>query len=139
MQRAGAHTNWWRGHLPCPVRRPRQALVPNDEDPSMDAGNLFRDLPGKQADEQFTRLLSTPHVRIERIVSTGQGSPPGFWYDQAEAEWVALLAGTAALLIEGEAAPRVLAPGDYLHIPAHTRHRVEWTDAAQPTVWLAAH
>jgi cupin 2 domain-containing protein len=105
----------------------------------MGVGNLFRDLPDKLADEQFTQLLTTPHVRIERIVSTGQASPPGFWYDQAEAEWVMVLAGSAGLLIDGEPAPRVLAPGDYLHLPAHTRHRVEWTDGTQPTVWLAVH
>jgi len=105
----------------------------------MDAGNLFVDIPTSLAAEQFTALLTTPHLRIERIVSTGQASPPGFWYDQDRAEWVLVLAGSAGLMIEGEAAPRVLAPGDYLHIPAHTRHRVEWTDAAQPTVWLAVH
>ena len=40
-------------------------------------------------------------------------------------------------LIEGEAAPRILAPGDYVLIPPHVRHRVEWTDADEPTVWLA--
>jgi cupin 2 domain-containing protein len=105
----------------------------------MNAGNLFGDVSASLPDEQFTELLAAPHLRIERIVSTGQASPPGFWYDQQEAEWVLLLAGSAGLLIEGEAAPRVLAPGDYLHIPARTRHRVEWTDAAQPTVWLAVH
>ena len=105
----------------------------------MDVGNLFRDVPGQLADEQFTRLLTTPHVRIERIVSTGQASPPGFWYDQEDAEWVAVLAGSAGLLIEGETAPRVLGPGDYLHIPAHTQHRVEWTCVDQSTVWLAVH
>jgi cupin 2 domain-containing protein len=32
-----------------------------------------------------------------------------------------------------------MGPGDHVHIPAHRRHRVEWTDPAQPTVWLAVH
>jgi cupin 2 domain-containing protein len=105
----------------------------------MDAGNLFVDIPTSLAAEQFTALLTTPHLRMERIVSTGQASPPGFWYDEEQAEWVLVLAGSAGLLIEGETEPRVLAPGDYLHVPARTRHRVEWTDAAQPTVWLALH
>jgi cupin 2 domain-containing protein len=105
----------------------------------MDAGNLFADVPTHLQSEQFTELLTAPHLRLERIVSTGQASPPGSWYDQDRAEWVLLLAGSAGLLIEGEDAPRVLAPGDYLHIPARTRHRVEWTDAARPTVWLAVH
>jgi cupin 2 domain-containing protein len=105
----------------------------------MDAGNLFADIPTSLAAEQFTALLTTPQLRIERIVSTGQASPPGFWYDQGQAEWVLVLAGSAGLLIEGDADPRVLAPGDFLHIPAHTRHRVEWTSADAPTVWLAVH
>ena len=76
---------------------------------------------------------------VERIVSTGQASPPGFWYDQDWAEWVLVVAGHAGLLIDGEAAPRVLGPGSYLHLPAHCRHRVEWTSAEVPTVWLAVH
>jgi cupin 2 domain-containing protein len=84
-------------------------------------------------------LLATPHLRIERIVSTGQASPPGHWYDQDRVEWVILLRGSAAILFEGESAPRLLAPGDYLLIPAHARHRVEWTASDRPTVWLAVH
>ena len=66
-------------------------------------------------------------------------SPPGFWYDQAQHEWIAVLAGSAGLLFEGEVEPRILRAGDFLNIPAHARHRVEWTDADQPTVWLAIH
>ena len=105
----------------------------------MNGGNLFGDVPRALAEEQFTELLAAPNLRVERIVSTGQANPPGFWYDQDWAEWVVVLAGSAGLLIDGETAPRVLGPGDYLHIPAHARHRVEWTDAARPTVWLAVH
>jgi cupin 2 domain-containing protein len=105
----------------------------------MNAGNLFSDVARDSPDEQVTALLALPNLRIERIVSTGQSSPPGFWYDQDWAEWVIVLAGSAGLLIDGETAPRVLGAGDYLHLPAHRRHRVEWTDAAQPTVWLAMH
>jgi cupin 2 domain-containing protein len=105
----------------------------------MNAGNLFTDVARDLPDERVTALLAAPNLRVERIVSTGQASPPGFWYDQDWAEWVIVLAGSAGLLIEGEPAPRVLGPGDYLHLPAHKRHRVEWTDADQPTVWLAVH
>ena len=105
----------------------------------MNVGNLFSDVPQDLPEEQFTELLTTPHVRIERIVSTGHASPPGFWYDQDWAEWVIVLAGSAGLLIEGETTPRVLARGDHVHIPPHTRHRVEWTDVDEPTVWLAVH
>jgi cupin 2 domain-containing protein len=102
-------------------------------------GNLFADLPPLLADEQITTLISSPDVRIERIVSHGQSSPPGFWYDQAQAEWVIVLAGSARVMFEGESAARQMAAGDHVHIPAHRRHRVEWTDPAQATVWLAVH
>ncbi|MBU6529261.1 cupin domain-containing protein (plasmid) [Methylocystis sp. MJC1] len=78
-------------------------------------------------------------TRIERIVSTGQASPLGFWYDQEQTEWVVLLSGSAGLMFEGEDALHILRSGSYVEIPAHLRHRVEWTDAAEPTVWLAVH
>lgn len=105
----------------------------------MIAGNLLYDVPAALAEEELRVLLETPWVRIERIVSTGQASPPGFWYDQEQAEFVVVLAGRAGLLIEGETMPRALGPGSYVHLPAHCRHRVEWTDPATPTVWLAVH
>lgn len=103
------------------------------------AGNLFENVPEMLIDEEITTLAKFPGARIERIVSTGQSSPPGFWYDQEQVEWVVLLSGSAGLLFEGEPAPRILHPGDYVDIPARARHRVEWTDATQPTVWLAVH
>jgi cupin 2 domain-containing protein len=103
------------------------------------SGNLFADLPEHAESEQVATLLAAPAARIERIVSTGQASPPGQWYDQDWAEWVVLLKGAAGVLFAGEAAPRVLAPGDWLCIPAHARHRVEWTAPDEATVWLAVH
>lgn len=103
------------------------------------AGNLFANVPPALAEEQISELLAAPNVRIERIVSRGQASPPGFWYDQDRAEWVLLLAGSAGVQFEGEAEPRALKPGDHLDIPAHARHRVAWTDADGPTIWLAVH
>jgi len=102
-------------------------------------GNLFSGWPTSVDREHFEELLKRPGLRIERIVSTGQASPEGFWYDQPEDEWVVLLSGAAGLRFESEADVRELKPGDWLHIPAHVRHRVEWTDAAQPSVWLAVH
>jgi cupin 2 domain-containing protein len=87
-------------------------------------GNLLADLPRSLGNEQTVELVTSDNLRIERIVSTGQASAPGFWYDQDWAEWVLVLAGSAGLLFEGEAEPRVLRPGDYLLIPAHRRHRV---------------
>jgi len=84
-------------------------------------------------------LLSAGNVRIERIVSHGHASPPGFWYDQDQHEWVILLQGAARLLFERSERPIDLAPGDYIHIPPHEKHRVEWTPLDTPTVWIAVH
>lgn len=102
-------------------------------------GNLFRALSAARRGEQVDVLAETASLRIERIISQGQVTPPGQWYDGERDEWVAVLAGAARLRFEGEAAPRALAPGDWLRIPAHVRHRVEWTDPTVPTVWLAVH
>jgi cupin 2 domain-containing protein len=99
--------------------------------------NLFSPLPDARAAESADALLTRPGLRIERIVSQGQASPPGFWYDQAEAEWVLLLAGAARLRFADEAEARPLVPGDWVDIAPHRRHRVDWTDPAIPTVWLA--
>jgi cupin 2 domain-containing protein len=99
--------------------------------------NLLAGLPDARGGEVFEELLARPGLRILRIVSGGQASPPGFWYDQAEGECVLLLTGAALIRFADEAAPRRLGPGDWLDIPAHRRHRVEWTDPAAPTVWLA--
>lgn len=99
--------------------------------------NLLSPLPDARAAEAVERLLTRPHLRIERIVSSGQASPKGFWYDQDEAEWVVLLAGSARLRFEDELLPRPIVPGDVIDIAAHRRHRIEWTDPAAPTVWLA--
>jgi cupin 2 domain-containing protein len=102
--------------------------------------NLFAALPPLGAtEEQFTNLLKTPGLRIERIVSTGQSSPPGFWYDQAGDEWVVLIAGEALLRFTDEPEPRRLRPGDHLDIAAGRRHRVDWTKPGEHTIWLAIH
>lgn len=102
--------------------------------------NLFTGLPdGPEAEERFETLLERPGVRIERIVSSGQSSPPGFWYDQPHAEWVAVLKGEALLRFADEQLPRRLGPGDFMLIEAHRRHRVEATSDTEPTVWLALH
>ncbi len=101
--------------------------------------NLFRDLPEVMSEEMSEALLDTQQFRLERILSAGQRTPPGQWYDQNTSEWVILLSGEAGVLFEGEVEACVMRPGDYVHIPAHKRHRVEWTDAKQKTVWLALH
>ena len=99
--------------------------------------NLLRDIPDAGAGEITEAVVAAPGVRIERIVSLGQASPPGFWYDQAEAEWVLLLAGAARLRFADEPEARLIGPGDWVEIAPHRRHRVDWTDPTQPTVWLA--
>jgi cupin 2 domain-containing protein len=99
--------------------------------------NLFENIT-PAAEEAFEELLKTPNLRIERIVSTGQSSPEGFWFDQDQNEWVIVLRGAARLRFEPDEVIE-MRPGAYVNIPAHRRHRVEWTDPNQPTVWLAIH
>ncbi len=101
--------------------------------------NLFDDLPDSSPDERLDELVRGDDFKLERIVSTGQATPKGEWYDQNFDEWVVLLTGSAALRFEDEVAELVMRPGDYILVPAHRRHRVEWTDETVPTVWLALH
>jgi cupin 2 domain-containing protein len=97
--------------------------------------NLFSDLPSCLPEELIENLVDTTEIRIERIISTGHASPQGFWYDQAESEWVVVLRGEAVLAFENE--ERILKPGDYVLIPPHRKHRVISTSLTEPTVWLA--
>jgi cupin 2 domain-containing protein len=99
--------------------------------------NLFADLPQHLPEELVETLQATSSLRIERIVSHGHASPEGFWYDQDQNEWVVLLRGAARLRFEGERATMEMTAGSFVNIPAHKRHRVEWTDPTQQTVWLA--
>ena len=101
------------------------------------AGNLLEALDVASGEEATTQLLRRPGVRIERIVSTGQASPPGFWYDQDRHEWVVLLKGAATLRFEDDQRVVNLRPGDCTNIAAGVRHRVEWTTPSEPTIWLA--
>jgi cupin 2 domain-containing protein len=105
----------------------------------MEPGNIFGRIPPSVPVELFETLALKGAVRIERILSHGQATPEGEWYDQDHDEWVLLLAGNAGLLFEGEPEPRSLMAGDYLMIPARRRHRVAWTSANETTIWLAVH
>jgi len=124
----------------------------------MKKGNIFSTIPDSAPEELFETLLSTDQFKLERIISSGQQTEPGKWYDQTRDEWVILLKGSAGLLLEDPLSPEhggegwvgidsyrgegevvVLHPGDYIHIPAHRRHRVEWTSKEEATVWLALH
>lgn len=99
--------------------------------------NLFANLPNQLPEELISPLVENSNVRIERIVSQGHRSPDGFWYDQHEDEWVLLLQGRASLRFDEEPESRELEPGDWVHIPAHRRHRVESTADDELTIWLA--
>jgi cupin 2 domain-containing protein len=114
-------------------------VIPGTFSRGLAVDNLFAAIPPEIPQEIFQVLLETNHFRLERIISAGQATAPGEWYDQDDHEWVVLLTGAAGLRFEDEPEPRVLGPGDHLLIPAHRRHRVEWTDPEAPTVWLALH
>lgn len=99
--------------------------------------NLLAEIPADLPEEAIDILVQNEGVRIERIVSTGQSSPEGFWYDQREAEWVVVLRGCGHLEFEGQEEVTVMRPGDFVEIPPGRRHRVAWTSQDEPTVWLA--
>ncbi len=104
-----------------------------------DFGNLFADIPPHLIEEIHQTLLTQSNLRIERIVSAGQASPDGFSYDQDQHEWVVVLKGAARIRFEGAEKLIEMKPGDFLYIPAHKRHRVEWTAPDEETIWLAVY
>lgn len=102
-------------------------------------GNFFTNLPEASHEEMIQIVSQMPgrDVHIERIVSEGQATPPGMWYDQPWYEWVIILRGGAELEFDEPAAEERLAVGDWLLIPARRRHRVRSTEPG--TLWLAVH
>lgn len=105
----------------------------------MAMNNLFASIPTDLLEELTEPLVEAKSVRVERIVSHGHSSPQDFWYDQDHHEWVVLLKGAAKLRFEDRDEPVEMIPGDFVNIPAHKRHRVEWIVPDEPTVWLAIH
>lgn len=101
--------------------------------------NIFANIPDTLPEELFTSLVKQDKVHIERIVSKGHSTPPNQWYDQAQDEWVIILQGQAILIYEYNLQTLPMATGDSVFIPAHTKHRVEWTIPDIQTVWLAVH
>jgi len=101
----------------------------------MNIKNILNGIPQEVPDEIFERIISSENIRIERIISKGQSSRENFWYDQDENEWLILIRGKARLKFINEEAIE-LNKGDYLNIPAHQKHRVEWTDPENVTIWL---
>jgi cupin 2 domain-containing protein len=100
--------------------------------------NIFDNLPTCLDEEEFTAIVESAHTKIEQIVSTGHHSEEGFWYDQADHEWVLVLRGRGVIEYEDGRVVE-LNVGDYVNIPAHQKHRVKETSQNEPTVWLAIH
>ncbi|GBD88442.1 cupin domain protein [bacterium BMS3Abin03] len=98
--------------------------------------NLFENIPGFLSEEIIETLIESDNVKVERIISKGHSSPKGFWYDQEENEWVIVLKGSAKLIFEENNLIELNAY-DYINIPAHKKHRIEWTDPNTETIWLA--
>ncbi|ATX81207.1 cupin 2 domain-containing protein [Mariprofundus ferrinatatus] len=101
----------------------------------MKQGNILSTIPADLPEELSELLVHNSNLRIERIVSRGHRSDEGFWYDQDEDEWVLLLHGSARLQFEDKVL--TISAGDHILIPAHTRHRVCWTDPDVESIWLA--
>ncbi len=99
-------------------------------------GSIFEGIPSPLVDEWTQRLAGNECARVERIVSHGHASRPGFWYDQAQSEWVMVVKGRARLRFENGAVVE-LGAGDHVTIAPHTRHRVDWTTPDEETVWIA--
>ena len=105
----------------------------------MEKRNIFSEIPSTVRNEIFEVIADSRNVRIERILSKGHTTPAGEWYDQDLNEFVVLLKGRATLLFEVNNELYDLKPGDFINIPAHTRHRVEWTEENKVSVWLAVY
>lgn len=102
--------------------------------PFTDFYKLPEILPPLPTEEIVEILAEDSTGRIERIISWGQSSPAGFWYDQAEDEFVYLLQGQAVL--DFEEGPTMLHAGENVWIPAHRRHRLTYTSSNPPCIWL---
>ncbi len=105
----------------------------------MNAKNIFSDIPAQTPEEILETIIKSDQFKIERIISRGQATTDGDWYDQNQNEWVLVLKGNAGLLFEGSEKIVLMKTGDYINIPAHKKHRVEWTDPEEETIWLAVH
>ena len=103
----------------------------------MQAADLMQGVPAVLSEEWFQTLVHGKGMRIERIVSKGHCSSPGFWYEQEESEWILLVKGAARLRFAEPECEVELRPGMHVNIAAHERHRVEWTVPDEETVWLA--
>jgi len=96
--------------------------------------NIFENIIIDKKQEQFFELIKNDNIKIEKIVSNGQSSPINFWYEQKENEFVLLLKGNA--ILEYKDKEVILKEGDFINIPAFTKHRVKYTNEKEPTIWL---
>ena len=100
--------------------------------------NIFDDIPKNIKSEIFETLIDSDDVQIERIISKGHTSPASGWYDQDKNEWLIVLKGEAILSFADKSSLKLKA-GDFINIPAHKKHKVEWTNPDTETIWLAVH
>jgi cupin 2 domain-containing protein len=126
----------WLSFQLCLCHCRRMALPFHPDGANASIADMMRLSPGEGQDERFEDLLRRPGVRIERIVSHGNVTPPHAPYVQGWDEWVLVLQGAAELRLEG-LGERKLAAGEGLLIPAGVAHWVTYT--ADPTIWLAVH
>lgn len=98
--------------------------------------NIFQNIPTSIPEEIFESIVESDFVKIERIISKGQKSPGNFWFDQEKTEWIIVIKGKARLQFENRNIIE-LSEGDYINIPAHKKHKVDWTDPDNETIWLA--
>jgi cupin 2 domain-containing protein len=103
--------------------------------------NIFKDIPSDLPAELIEKIAGDAgrDITVERIISRGHASPRDFWYDQDKNEFVIVLKGKAGILFKGRDKIFEMSSGDYIDIPAHSLHRIEWTSAEEDTVWLAVH
>lgn len=92
--------------------------------------------PDREKGETFEELVREKDFRLERIVSRGAVSPPGFWYEQPQEEWAVVLRGEA-MLTYGDGRRETLRAGDRVILPSGVRHRVDYT--SDDCIWLALH
>lgn len=97
--------------------------------------NLLSLLNISMREEKTDILYCNPSTRIERVVSSGQISPEGFWYDQDEVEWVCVLQGEGHIQYE-DGSEIILRMGDWILLPTGKRHRVSYTSYTPPCIWL---
>ncbi len=102
----------------------------------MEVKNILKNIPKSLPNELFEKILQSKNCKIERIISKGHVTPKEKWYDQNENEWIILIKGSAELLLENNKTIK-MQEGDYINIPAHTKHRLEKTDPKKETIWLA--